>query len=227
MRRLRLLDLYCCAGGASMGYHRAGFEVVGVDITPQPRYPFEFHQANALDYLAERGHEFDAVAASPPCHDHTSLASLSGANGTGWLLASTRAALVALGTPWIIENVEGAPMRADVILCGHMFGLRTRRHRWFEMGPNLPFVPQPPPHVHRPGVRTATSRRRERWAAGWDVSITGDVGVYVGPEAMGIDWMTGAELSQAIPPAYTEWIGRQLLEHLATAATPVTTGGSS
>lgn len=95
--RPRLLDLFCCQGGAARGYADAGFDVVGVDITPQPRYPFEFHQGDALEFLAEHGAEFDAVHASPPCHDHGSLKSLSGLNGTGWLLAATRDALTELG----------------------------------------------------------------------------------------------------------------------------------
>jgi DNA (cytosine-5)-methyltransferase 1 len=117
----------------------------------------------------------------------------------------------------VIENVPGAPMRTDLLLCGHMFGLRTQRHRWFELSPRAGIVP-PLPHVHRPGVKTATKQRRQRWDEGWDVSVTGDVGVYVGPEALGIDWMTGNELSQAIPPAYTRYIGEFLLDTLSAEA---------
>ncbi|WP_216916371.1 hypothetical protein [Nocardia noduli] len=135
MSRPRLLDLYCCAGGASMGYHLAGFEVVGVDIDPQPRYPFEFHRADALEFLAEHGHEYDAITASPPCHDHTPLKSRAGENGTGWLLHATLAALAAQRAPWIVENVMGADMRADIVLCGTMFGLRVYRHRKFAIDP--------------------------------------------------------------------------------------------
>lgn len=212
MRRPVLLDLYCGAGGAGMGYHRAGFEVIGVDIEPQLRYPFEFHQGDALDLIDElvRRYRPAAIHASPPCHDHSSLVSLSGPDGTGDLLPATRDALSRTGLPWVLENVPRAPMRPDLVLCGGMWGLRTYRHRWFELSGVAALQPPHPRHV----ARTASSRRRERWAQGWHVSVTGDVGSYVGPEAMGIDWMTGAELSQAIPPAYTEWIGEQLLASL-------------
>jgi DNA (cytosine-5)-methyltransferase 1 len=193
-----------------MGYHRAGFDVVGVDLEPQPRYPFEFIQADVFAVLGDATFMagFDAVHASPPCRDHTPLTSVAGIDGTGWMLEETRRRLAMLNVPWVIENVPGAPMRPDVILCGAMFGLRTYRHRWFELSDPMfpPTIPHPP-HT----VRTATKRRREAWAAGMNVSITGDVGVYLGPEAMGIDWMTGNELSQAIPPAYTKHIGEHLL----------------
>lgn len=143
MNRRRLLDLYCCQGGAAKGYHDAGFEVVGVDLNPQPRYPYEFHQADALEYLAEHGHEFDAWHASPPCRDHTALTSRAGFEGSGHLLADTRAAFQAhpARRPWVIENVPGAPMRVDLMLCGGMFGLRTYRHRWFELSD--PMFPPP------------------------------------------------------------------------------------
>lgn len=130
--RPRLLDLFCCAGGAGMGYHRAGFDVVGVDIAPQKNYPFEFHQADAMTYPLDG---FDAIHASPPCQAY-SIASQSRRNeGHEYLdlLAPTRDRLVASGLPWIIENVPGAPMRADYVLCGCMFGLMSlRRERWFE-----------------------------------------------------------------------------------------------
>jgi DNA (cytosine-5)-methyltransferase 1 len=183
----------------------------------RPKAPFRFIQGDALDVLAgwDLMPPFDAIHASPPCRDHTPLTSVAGTDGTGWLLAATRKRLVALGLPWIIENVPGAPMRPDLVLCGGMFGLRTYRHRWFETS-FLVDQPAHPDHV----VLTATSRRRERWAQGWHVSITGDVGTYVGPEAMGIDWMTGNELCQAIPPAYTRVIGEQLLAHLAADPRP-------
>jgi DNA (cytosine-5)-methyltransferase 1 len=225
--RPRLLDLFCGAGGAARGYADAGFDVVGVDIKPQPRYPYEFHQTDALsilrgmlDYPTFNGEMwrpgyFDAIHASPPCHDHTSLTSVAGTDGTGWLLEATRELLIATGLPWIIENVPGAPMRADIVLCGAMFGLRTYRHRWFELSnPMFPLLPEHPPHR----VRTSTKKRRACWDAGMNISVTGDVGTYVGRLAMGIDWMTGNELSQAIPPAYTRFIGEQLLNHV-TAAT--------
>ena len=194
-----------------MGYHRAGFEVVGVDINPQPRYPFTFVQGDAIEFAKKHLHLFNAVHGSPPCHDHTHLKSLSGLDGTGHLLADTRSLFEASGKPYIIENTPGADMRRDAVLCGGMFGLRTYRHRLFESNVALS-APAHPKHV----IRTATKQRRQRWADGWHVSVTGDVGVYVGPEALGIDWMSGDELSQAIPPAYTELLGRQLKEALGS-----------
>lgn len=222
--RPRLLDLYCCQGGAAVGYHRAGFDVVGVDTDPQPRYPFEFHQADALEYLTEHGHEFDAWHGSPPCRDHTPLTSVAGFDGTGHLLDDTRKAFIerAGERPWVIENVPGSPMRVDLMLCGGMFGLRTYRHRWFEFGD-----PWFPPHLEHPRHKalTSTKKRRKDFAAGMHISVTGDVGSWVGPEVMGIDWMSGGGLSQAIPPAYTEVVGRHLLEQLAAKAAAVGRGG--
>ena len=113
----RLLDLFCGAGGAAMGYHRAGFEVVGVDIAPQPHYPFKFLEGDALDtlrwWMTSSIHDFDAIHASPPCHDHSTLSALHGKDKTGALLGATRSLLEQTGLPWVIENVPGAPMRAD------------------------------------------------------------------------------------------------------------------
>lgn len=208
----RLLDLFCCAGGAATGYHQAGFEVVGVDIRPQPRYPFAFIQADALSLDERFLRSFDAIHASPPCQAYTPLGALHPDRTYPDLIEATRAKLTAAGVPWIMENVMSAPLdkARSVTLCGGMFGLRTYRHRRFESP--LPLVaPEHPRHV----ARTATKRRRELWAQGWHVSITGDVGTYVGPEAMGIDWMSGDELCEAIPPAYTRWPGEQLAALIA------------
>lgn len=215
MSRPRLLDLFCCAGGAAMGYHRAGFEVVGVDINPQPRYPLEFHQGDALHYLAEHWQSFDAVHASPPCQSYTPLGALHPHKTYPDLVGATRSLLELVNLPYVIENVMAAPLdkARSVTLCGGMFDLRTYRHRRFE-SPLTLSAPAHPPHV----VRTATKQRRAKWDLGWHVSITGDVGTYVGPEAMGIDWMNGNELCEAIPHAYTEFIGKQLLEHLRQVA---------
>lgn len=208
MSRPRLLDLFCCAGGAAMGYHRAGFDVVGVDIVPQPNYPFLFVQGDALDFARRNARHFDVVHASPPCQEYTPLHARHPDKVYPDLVAVTRDVLRAADRPWIIENVMAAPLdkARSVVLCGGMFGLRTYRHRRFESNTAL-VAPAHPPHR----TPTATKQRRARWAEGWHVSVTGDVGTYVGPEALGIDWMTGAELCQAIPPAYTEHIGRQLL----------------
>lgn len=214
---LRLLDLFCGAGGAARGYQQAGFHVTGVDINPQPRYAGdEFHQGDAMTFPLDG---FDAVHASPPCHDHSSLARLTGHDGTGRLLGLTRERLVASGLPYVIENVPGASMEPSVVLCGEMFGLGVRRHRWFESRPLLFSLVPPCRHDRSPvGVyghpggrsmrdaRRSTISSRRSTKAEWDA-------------AMGIDWMTTAELAQAIPPAYTEFIGEQLLRELA-AVTP-------
>jgi DNA (cytosine-5)-methyltransferase 1 len=211
--RPRLLDLFCCAGGAGTGYSQAGFQVTGVDINPQPNYPFEFIQADALDFASWEIGLFDAVHASPPCQAYTPLGALHPEKVYPDLVARTRDLLDESGKPYIIENVMAAPLikERSVTLCGGMFGLRTYRHRRFESNVELT-APAHPKHV----ARTATSRRRERWDQGWHVSITGDVGTYLGPEAMGIDWMTGNELCEAIPPAYTEHLGRQLYASVLT-----------
>jgi DNA (cytosine-5)-methyltransferase 1 len=208
--RRRLLDLYCCAGGCAMGYRLAGFDVVGVDIEPQPNYPFEFHQGDAIEFLLRHGREFDAIHASPPCQHYSALKALSPEKEYPDLIGPTRDALRTVGRPYVIENVMSAPLLGGIVLCGAMFGLRTYRHRRFETS-FASTAPKHPKHV----VRTATKQRRAAWAAGLNVSITGDVGTYLAREAMGIDWMNGNELCQAIPPAYTRHIGRQLLKQLA------------
>lgn len=199
-----------------MGYSHAGWDVVGVDIVAQPRYPFDFIQADALDVLTDVAllSSFDVVHASPPCQHASALRALSPDKQYPALIEPTRNLLDAWGGPYVIENVMPAALvkQRSVVLCGGMFGLRTYRHRRFES--RLP-LPQPSHPIHV--ARTATSRRRERWAQGWHVSITGDVGTYVGPEAMGIDWMTGNELCEAIPPPYTEYIGRVLRDHVTAA----------
>lgn len=211
MTRPRLLDLFCCAGGAAMGYHRAGFEVFGVDIDPQPRYPFEFVQGDALKLLLERHSEFDAFHASPPCQAFTNAQKIRG-NTHPDFLAATRAAFELIGKPWVIENVPGAPMRADALLCGAMFSLRTYRHRLFES--NVPLrAPDHPEHE----VRSTKMGRAPR--PGEFMHVVGNFsGVTHARAAMGIEWMTRDELREAIPPAYTEHIGRQLMAHLGEVA---------
>lgn len=211
-RKPRLLDLFCGAGGAAMGYHRAGFEVVGVDINPQPHYPFEFHQSDALTFPLDG---FDAIHASPPCQRYSALKSKTTREWPD-LVKPVRERLIGTGLPYVIENVMPAPLLHGAKLCGSMFGLRTHRHRRFETSF---LILQPTLHTY--GVelpRTTTRKRRKDYADGAFISVTGDVGSYVGPTAMGIDWMTGDELSEAIPPAYTEWIGAQLLKVLESAA---------
>lgn len=209
-----LLDLFCGAGGAARGYQLAGFYVTGVDIKPQPRYAGDaFIQGDALEYIAAHGHEFDAIHASPPCQAYSPLRALAPDKEYADLMAPTRRALVVVERPWVIENVMSAPLLGGIVLCGGMFGLRTYRHRRFESSVFM-WQPPHPPHI----VRTSTKGRRRAWDDGLHVSVTGDVGTYVGREAMGIDWMTGDELSEAIPPAYTRFIGERLMAALQWAA---------
>jgi DNA (cytosine-5)-methyltransferase 1 len=207
-----VLDLCCKEGGASRGYVDAGFDVVGVDIESQPQYPYSFIKADALDILRDLDFvsRFAFVHASWPCQSYGPLRALSPHKTYPDLIEPGRKLLLDCGRPWVIENVMTAPLdrTRSIVLCGGMFGLRTYRHRRFEPSPGLALVaPEHPKHV----ARTATKQRRARWAEGWHVSITGDVGVYVGPEAMGIDWMSGNGLSEAIPPAYTRVIGEQVM----------------
>lgn len=226
---MRLLDLFCGAGGAAMGYARAGFtEIVGVDIKPQPRYPFECVQADALqvmdallagDSLHEGGHrnalrDFDAIHASPPCQAFSKARAVHRREHPD-LLTPTRDRFEALTIPWVIENVVGAPMRADQMLCGSMFGLEVRRHRWFESNVDIGWPP------YACNCRGEASKgnlfnlhntpQRNRFMAKHNypnqtAAIRG---------AYGVPWMTGKEAQLAIPPAYTEYIGSQLVTLLA------------
>jgi DNA (cytosine-5)-methyltransferase 1 len=213
---VRLLDLFCGAGGAGMGYHRAGFEIVGVDIKPQKHYPFEFHLADAFDYLRDHGHEFDVIHASPPCQAFSALKNKR-------IDRKCHANLIAPLLPWliksrkiyVIENVVGAPLFTPTMLCGSMFGLKSnrgylQRHRLFESNA---LIMAPGPCLHNGkaigvyghgsggllGMRTRTANADES------------------RELMGMPWATRDELSQAIPPAYTEWIGKQLMRQIRRA----------
>ena len=208
-----LLDLFCGAGGAAVGYDRAGFDVVGVDIAPQPNYPFTFHQAGAFEFLSEYWRDFDAIHASPPCQGYTDLQKQN-KRLYPKLIDSTRSVLMSTGLPWIIENVEGAPLlEPKVTLCGTMFpGLRVIRHRIFEA--SFP-LPQPPTHGAHPLVFTHDKRKAHYGQLDQDtafVQVTGGGNCTVANKraAMGINWMTGKELNEAIPPAYTAWIGTWL-----------------
>jgi DNA (cytosine-5)-methyltransferase 1 len=206
----RLLDAFCCAGGAGMGYSQAGFEVVGVDLAPQPNYPFEFHQGDALEFIRDHGHEFDAIHASPPCQSFTAYRRRGQGVGDGYLnlIPEARDALAELGLPYVIENVPGAPLNSPIQLCGSSFSLDIRRHRLFESSFDLLGIPCD--HSWQtPRFAPATNRKNLR--------RTVEVGVWripleVQQKAMGIDWTTLRELSEAIPPAYTEFVGRQLME---------------
>ena len=223
--RPKLLDLFCGGGGAGMGYSRAGFDVVGVDHLPQPRYPFEFIQAGALEYVAEHGHEYDAIHASPPCLYYSRLRHLP------WLrdriywrsIPPSRQALIATGRPWVLENVEDAgwDMPESITLCGQMFNLPLFRHRRWE----TPFLMLQPPHEKHHSVLAPGRASLSKRHAGQDGfkeinrrSIAGHIAGHIAGAKqagfnMGIDWMKRDELTQAIPPAYTEYIGRALLKN--------------
>ena len=203
MTRPRLLDLFCGAGGCAAGYVRAGFEVHGVDIKPQPRYLLSgassFTQADALEYLAAHGREFDAIHASPPCQAY-SAALRHMASPKPQLIEVVRRALAM--RPYVIENVVGAPLHFPALVCGTALGLPLRRHRLFECS----FLAMSSGCIH--SIETmnphrASSRLRIGYAPERRFA-----------EAMGTHWMSKAEARQAIPPAYTQFIGKQLLSAL-------------
>jgi len=225
----RLLDLFCGAGGAAMGYHRAGFEVYGIDNRPQPHYPFPFLQMDALDAMDRliRGEgltfsngetlymaDFDAYHASPPCQEYSVLKSLK-SKTFAKLVEPVRERLIATGKPYVIENVVGSPLVNPLLLCGTMFDLRVQRHRLFETNPEIYFLPFSCNHWGR--VQPRNDKRGESKVACLEkypfLTVTGhDFRNRDGSKAMGIDWMNNHELAEAIPPAYTEFIGKYLLE---------------
>jgi len=193
-----------------MGYYRAGFDVVGVDNRPMKRYPFEFHQADALEYCREHGHEFDVIHASPPCQAYSKMGCLHPDRVHPDLVAATRADLMATGRDYVIENVPGAPLCNAIILCGSMFGLHSdrgylQRHRLFESTVAI-MTPECHHSGHAIGVYGGGGKSRPRSRMAENVAEARAL--------MGIDWMSRDELSQAIPPAYTEYIGRQIMEVL-------------
>ncbi|MBA2633465.1 MAG: DNA cytosine methyltransferase [Chloroflexi bacterium] len=201
-----------------MGYSRAGFDVVGVDINPQPRYPFRFIRGDALAYFATLGVdsdlELDVIHASPPCQIYSMTSRLHKTTEHPDLVGPTRELLVATGLPYVIENVPGAPLIHPVVLEGQMFeGLRTQRKRWFETNwpLDVPFLRSPRP---APNAKMGRKPKPGEW-----FQVVGNTADADGArKAMGIDWMTRDELSQAIPPAYTELIGHQLMQHVQQGA---------
>jgi DNA (cytosine-5)-methyltransferase 1 len=209
MMPLRLLDLFCCQGGAGEGYRRAGFDITGVDIEPQPRNPHRFIQADALAFLAEHGHKFDAIHASPPCQAFTKAQRLQ-ANEHPNLIAPVRVTLRRLGVPYVIENVEGAPLIDPIMLCGTMFGLRLYRHRLFECS----FPVAEPLH----GQHWLRQVKMGRKAGPQDIlqPVGNFTGVDEARDAMGMPWANRDGLREAVPPAYTEHIGGYLLAAVTT-----------
>lgn len=220
MKQPLLLDLYCGAGGATRGYMDAGFAVLGVDIEPQPNYcGNDFIQADAIDYVREFGQWVDVIHASPPCQAYTTLAKGNNANTDAYpaLIDLTRTLLKHTGKPYVIENVPSAPMCDVVMLCGEMFGLGVIRHRLFESNEFLMAPPHPP---HR--GRVAGWRHGEYFDGPYK-AVYGDGGgkgtLQEWRDAMGIQWMqTRHELAESIPPAYTEFVGQQLIQALEIAA---------
>lgn len=241
-RPMRALDLFCGAGGATKGLQRAGFHVTGVDIKPQPRYCGDaFHQADALEFPLDG---FDFIWASPPCQAHTSMKTMPDAKPHIDLIPQTRVMLRRSGSPYVIENVVGAPLLSPILLCGSMFNLgfedaELRRHRLFESSHGI-LAPKCQ-HGKRDviGIYGGHHRNRRRrtigvYGEGCRDSVrkvdrgVADFGVAAGREAMGIDWMTIAELCESIPPAYSEFIGRQIMEQVGlrtqTIAQPESVG---
>ncbi|WP_344251813.1 hypothetical protein [Brevibacterium sanguinis] len=220
-----LLDLFCCAGGAGKGYADAGFQVIGVDIEPQPNYPFTFFQADAIEFARKFGHLFDVKHASPPCQKFSRTKTLH-SNEHPDLIEPTREVFLDLGGVWVIENVVGAPLIDPIKLSGQHFNMTARdvdgvllklvRHRLFESSAPI----SAPAEFHpNKGIQTAsvygagggwTPRHRDNPdRRGGYIPHTDVV-----KELLGIDWMTKHEMSQSIPPVFTEHIGRQLLAHL-------------
>lgn len=222
-KRYRLLDLFCGAGGAAMGYYRAGFDVTGVDIKLQPHYPFSFVLGDALEFCAAHGAEFDVIHASPPCQAYTGMRNITlsrfGSVKTQHpdMIAATRRVLQQTGKPWIIENVKNSPLQTQFIICGAAIGLKhTARHRHFECSLLLP---SPPPCKHyaepytigvygaRPDGRRVSYRNNRLCRIAKSLKEAQDL--------MGIDWMDWDEIKLAVPPAYTEFIGSRLLSILS------------
>jgi hypothetical protein len=209
-----VLDLFCGGGGAGKGYSDAGFNLVGIDIEPHPNYPgtmIVMDWAEALEALDLT--VFDAIHASPPCQGYTALAAV---HGNEWpkLIEPVRERLDAIGLPYVIENVQGAPLRRDVTLCGEMFGLGVIRHRYFELGGW-----STPPPAHKPHRGRVAGMRHGEWFTGPYFAVYGEGGgkgtVAQWQTAMGIHWTDDRrEIAEAIPPAYTRWIGERLLGHL-------------
>ena len=209
---MKLLDLFCGAGGAGEGYRLAGFDVTGVDVCPQPKNPHEFIMADAIEYLAAYGYQYDAIHASPPCQAYTKATKQWRMKGRKYadMIHITREALVEIGKPYVIENVPGSPLNNPILLNGSVFGIKIHRPRYFEtsffmMQPDVP--PMKPVKMGRSVI---------------DGDIVQPVGHFSGvryvAKEMGCAWMGQKELAQAIPPAYTEYIGKQMMRVLQVAS---------
>jgi DNA (cytosine-5)-methyltransferase 1 len=210
--KMKLLDLFCCGGGASKGYELAGFEVVGVDNQPQPKYRGTFIQADAIEYLIAHGHEYDVIHASPPCQKWSLASMQHRLKGKDYpdFISVTREYLIASGKPYVIENVPGAPLINPITLCGSMFSaanggqLRTYRHRLFES--NLPLTA---PKCHHKWPNAKMGRPAKEWEFIHFVGHYTDAKIV--REMLGLEWLSKKEIAQCVPPQYTEFIGRQIL----------------
>jgi len=215
-----LLDLFCGAGGAAVGYHRAGFDILGIDVVDQPHYPFDFVKADALEWLDDGVPlVVEAIHASPPCLRYTTLAKGNNNNEADYadLIPATRTLLQATGLPYVIENVPSAPLRCPIVLCGEMFGLNVIRHRLFESN----FLMLQPPHPRHRG--RVTSYRHGTLFTGPYFAVYGTGGergtLDEWRTAMDMPWAQDKyEIAQAIPPTYTRFVGAQLLEAVRSAA---------
>ncbi|MFF0397435.1 SAM-dependent methyltransferase [Streptomyces sp. NPDC005248] len=205
---LRVLDTYCCQGGAGKGYSDAGATVTGIDKDPQPRYPFTFIQGDAIAYIREYGAEFDFIHASPPCQHDSDCQRIQG-NTHPDLIGPTRDALNSTGRPWVIENVRGAlpKFRNPVLLCGAMFGLETYRHRYLETGGGFTLTqPHHPPHT------VPQAKMGRPVPPGHYGQYVGNFsGVQAARHVLGVPWMNRDGIRECVPPAYAEWIGRAFL----------------
>ncbi len=205
---MKALDLFCCQGGASAGYLAAGFDVTGVDTSPQPHYPFRFVQADAVAYVRDHGHEYDFIHASPPCQRYSKAQKIQRREHPD-LITPTREALESTGRPWVIENVEEAAreLRGPVTLCAAAFGMRTYRHRLFETGGGFAFTP--PEHPGHTAPLTKMGRPRQ---PGHFAHYVGNFsGVQDARDDMNVPWMNRDGIRECIPPAYAEWVGRQFM----------------
>jgi DNA (cytosine-5)-methyltransferase 1 len=205
----KVLDLFCGGGGASMGYYRAGYEVTGVDIKHGKRYPFHYMRRDVMTLTVEELQEYDLIHASPPCQTHSITKNLRIAQGKSTnkldLIEPVRQLLIASGKPYIMENVPGAPLVNPVLLCGSAFGLQVRRHRLFESNVELKGVKCDHKSQGRP-VGVYGSLNDEIPRGGKTAENIGQA-----RDAMGISWLIWSELVEAIPPAYTEYLGKQVL----------------
>lgn len=205
-----LLDLYCCGGSAGFGYEQSGFNVIGVDLFDQPKHKGNFIQSDAISFVSEFGHLFDAIHASPPCQEYSMSSMQFRKSGKKCidLIDSTREALVKTGKPYIIENVPGSPLINPITLCGSMFGMRTYRHRLFES--NIDIVePEHPNHIWK-NAKMGRPIKDDEF-----IQYVGHFpGVKFVQEMCGTPWLGQKELAQSIPPQYTKYIGNILIEHI-------------